>query len=43
MSAEDIAKLMDESEHGVDKKTDDDGNTTYTLKKDRGHLLDEER
>ena len=34
MSAEDIAKLLDVSEGGVEKKTDDEGNTTYTLKKE---------
>lgn len=34
MSAEDIAKLLDVPEDGVEKKTDDEGNTTYILKKD---------
>ena len=34
MSAEDVAKLLDVSEGGVEKKTDDEGNTTYTLKKE---------
>lgn len=34
MSAEDIAKLLDVPEGGVEKKTDDEGNTTYTLKKE---------
>lgn len=33
MSAEDIAKLLDVSKDGVEKKTDDEGNTTYTLTK----------
>ena len=33
MAAEDIAKLLDVPEGGVEKKTDDEGNTTYTLKK----------
>lgn len=32
MSAEDIAKLLDVPEDGVEKKTDDEGNTTYILK-----------
>lgn len=34
MSAEDIAKLLDVPEGGVEKKTDDEGNTTYILKKE---------
>lgn len=34
MAAEDIAKLLDVPEDGVEKKTDDKGNTTYTLKKE---------
>lgn len=34
MSAEDIAKLLDVPEDGLEKKTDDEGNTTYTLKKE---------
>lgn len=34
MAAEDIAKLLDVPEGGVAKKTDDEGNTTYTLKKE---------
>lgn len=34
MSAEDIAKLLDVPEDGVEKKTDDEGNTTYILKKE---------
>lgn len=34
MAAEDIAKLLDVPEDGVEKKTDDEGNTTYTLKKE---------
>lgn len=34
MSAEDVAKLLDVPEDGVEKKTDDEGNTTYTLKKE---------
>lgn len=34
MAAEDIAKLLDVPEGGVEKKTDDEGNTTYTLKKE---------
>lgn len=34
MSAEDIAKLLDVPKDGVEKKTDDEGNTTYTLKKE---------
>lgn len=34
MSAEDVAKLLDVPEGGVEKKTDDEGNTTYTLKKE---------
>ena len=34
MSAEDIAKLLDVPEDGVEKKTDDEGKTTYTLKKE---------
>lgn len=34
MSAEDVAKLLDVSEGGVEKKTDDEGKTTYTLKKE---------
>lgn len=33
MSAEDVAKLLDVPEDGVEKKTDDEGNTTYTLTK----------
>lgn len=33
MSAEDVAKLLDVPEGGVEKKTDDEGNTTYTLTK----------
>lgn len=35
MSAEDVAKLLDVPEGGVEKKTDDEGNTTYTLKRKR--------
>lgn len=34
MSAEDIAKLLDVPEDGVEKKTDDEGKTTYILKKE---------
>lgn len=34
MSAEDVAKLLDVPGDGVEKKTDDEGNTTYTLKKE---------
>lgn len=34
MSAEDVAKLLDVPEGGVEKKTDNEGNTTYTLKKE---------
>lgn len=34
MAAEDIAKLLDVPEGGVEKKTDDEDNTTYTLKKE---------
>ena len=34
MSADDVAKLLDVPEDGVEKKTDDEGNTTYTLKKE---------
>ena len=34
MTGEDIAKLLDVPEGGVEKKTDDEGNTTYTLKKE---------
>ena len=34
MAAEDIAKLLDVPEGGVEKKTDNEGNTTYTLKKE---------
>lgn len=34
MAAEDIAKLLDVPEDGLEKKTDDEGNTTYTLKKE---------
>ena len=34
MAAEDIAKLLDVPKGGVEKKTDDEGNTTYTLKKE---------
>ena len=34
MAAEDIAKLLDVPEGGVEKKTDDEGNTTYILKKE---------
>lgn len=34
MSAEDVAKLLDIPEDGVEKKTDDEGKTTYTLKKE---------
>lgn len=34
MSAEDVAKLLDVSEDGVEKKTDDEGKTTYILKKE---------
>ena len=33
MSAEDVAKLLDVPEDGVEKKTNDEGNTTYTLTK----------
>lgn len=34
MSAEDVAKLLDVPEDGVEKKTDDKGKTTYILKKE---------
>lgn len=34
MSAEGVAKLLDVPEDGVEKKTDDEGNTTYTMKKE---------
>lgn len=34
MSAEDVAKLLDVPEDGVEKKTDDEGKTTYILKKE---------
>lgn len=34
MSAEDVAKLLDVPEDGMEKKTDDEGNTTYILKKE---------
>lgn len=34
MAAEDIAKLLDVPKDGVEKKTDNEGNTTYTLKKE---------
>ena len=34
MSAEDVAKLLDVPEDGVEKKTDDEGKTTYSLKKE---------
>lgn len=34
MAAEDIAKLLDVPEGGVEKKTDDEGKTTYILKKE---------
>lgn len=34
MSTEDVAKLLDVPEGGVEKKTDNEGNTTYTLKKE---------
>ena len=34
MAAEDVAKLLDVPEGGVEKKTDDEGNTTYILKKE---------
>ena len=34
MAAEDLAKLLDVPEGGVEKKTDNEGNTTYTLKKE---------
>lgn len=34
MSAEDVAKLLDIPEDGVEKKTDDEGKTTYILKKE---------
>lgn len=34
MAAEDIAKLLDVPEDGVEKKTDDEGKTTYILKKE---------
>lgn len=34
MSAEDVAKLLDVPKDGVEKKTDDEGNTTYILKKE---------
>lgn len=34
MAAEDVAKLLDVPEGGVEKKTDDEGNTTYTMKKE---------
>ena len=34
MASEDIAKLLDVPEDGVEKKTDDEGNTTYILKKE---------
>lgn len=35
MSAEDVAKLLDVPKDGVEKKTDDEGKTTYILKKGR--------
>lgn len=35
MSAEDVAKLLDVPEDGVEKKTDDEGKTTYILKRKR--------
>ena len=34
MAAEDIAKLLDVPKDGVEKKTDDEGKTTYILKKE---------
>lgn len=34
MSADDVAKLLDVPEDGVEKKTDDEGKTTYILKKE---------
>lgn len=34
MSAEDVAKLLDVPGDGVEKKTDDEGKTTYILKKE---------
>ena len=34
MSAEDVAKLLDVPKDGVEKKTDDEGKTTYILKKE---------
>lgn len=34
MSAEDVAKLLDVPEDGVEKKTDDEGKTTYILNKE---------
>lgn len=34
MSAEDVAKLLDVPEDGVEKKTDDEGKITYILKKE---------
>lgn len=34
MAAEDVAKLLDVPEDGVEKKTDDEGKTTYILKKE---------
>ena len=34
MSAEDVAKLLDVPEDGVEKTTDDEGKTTYILKKE---------
>lgn len=34
MAAEDVAKLLDVPEGGVEKKTDDEGKTTYILKKE---------
>ena len=36
MAAEDVAKLLDVPEDGVEKKTDDEGKTTYILKKEEG-------
>lgn len=34
MAAEDVAKLLDVPKDGVEKKTDDEGKTTYILKKE---------
>lgn len=41
MSAEDVAKLLDVPEGGVEKKTDDEGNTTYNQGyQDGGHYCE---